>query len=155
MLGDERWLAWYAQAKMNSRLLELMTAEQERRTGLPAAWFDVLAHLCPKDRGQVRMNELADELVVSRGGATRIIGRMEEEGLVARETPADDRRATYAVVTDKGRAAFEAALPVHLELVEEGFGRYLEPGDVEALLSIAARISAAYGWPVKTPAENP
>ena len=155
MLGDERWLAWYAQAKMNSRLLEHLTAEQERRTGLPAAWFDVLAHLCPKDAERVRMNELADELVVSRGGATRIIGRMEEEGLVARETPADDRRATYAVVTPKGRAAFEAALPVHLELVEQGFSRHLEPEDAEALLRVAARISTAYGWPVKAPAESP
>ena len=73
MLGDERWLAWYAQAKMNARLLEDLTAEQERRTGLPAAWFDVLAHLCPEGAGPVRMNQLADELVVSRGGATRII----------------------------------------------------------------------------------
>ena len=47
------------------------------------------------------MNELADDLVLSRGGATRLIARMEEEGLVTRETPADDRRATYAVVTPR------------------------------------------------------
>src|SRR5918996_3114417 len=115
MLGNERWLAWYAQARMHARLIEVMAAEQERRTGLPAAWFDVLAHLAPNDR--VRMNELADELVVSRGGATRLVARMEEAGLVRRETPPSDRRATFAIITAKGVAALERAVPVHLELV--------------------------------------
>ena len=56
-------------------------------------------------------------------------------------------------MTPNGRAAFEAALPVHLDLVEQGFSRHLEPGDAEALLGVAGRISAAYGWPVKSVAE--
>jgi DNA-binding MarR family transcriptional regulator len=96
------------------------------------------------------MNELADELILSRGGATRLVARMEEAGLVERQTPPTDRRATFAVLTDKGRAAFNNALPVHLELVEQGFSRHLEPEDVEALISIAGRGCPAHGWPAKT-----
>ena len=42
---DARWLAWYVQAKMNARLTERIADEMERRTGLPAAWTDVLANL--------------------------------------------------------------------------------------------------------------
>jgi DNA-binding MarR family transcriptional regulator len=147
-VGDERWLAWYAQAKMHARLTERIADEMERRTGLPAAWCEVLANLKEEPR---RMNELADDLILSRGGATRLIARMEGAGLVERQTPPTDRRATFAVITDAGRAAVERALPVHLEVVEELFGRHLEPEDAEALLAIATRVCSAHGWPAKLP----
>ena len=145
LANDPSWTAWYAQAAMNARLMERLSAEMERRTGLPAAWFEVLANL---KGGPVRMNALADALFVSRGGATRLVARMEEAGLVEREIPASDRRATYAQITEKGRAAIERALPVHFELVDQFYGRHLEPGDAEAILGIAARVSEAQGWPV-------
>ena len=148
MVGDTRWLAWYAQAKMNARLTERLSDEMERQTGLSAAWFDLLANLHAK--GPTRMNELADELILSRGGATRLVARMEEAGLVERETPPTDRRATFAVITDKGRAAIERAVPVHLELVEQAFGRHLEPDETEMILRVVARVCEAHGWPAKT-----
>ena len=152
LFDDPHWLAWYAQATTQVRLIEHMGAELERRTGLPAAWFDVLANL--KARGRTRMNELADALFVSRGGATRLVARMEEAGLVRREIPPEDRRATFAVITERGLEAIERATPVHLELVREGFGRHLEPGDVEVLIAVAARVSAAHGWAHKTLEES-
>jgi DNA-binding MarR family transcriptional regulator len=148
MKDDPRWVAWYCQVSMHTRLLEEMGAEMERRTGLPASWFEVLVHL---SNGDHRMNELADALLLSRGGATRLIARMEQAGLVAREIPPDDRRATFAVLTDEGRRALERALPVHLELVQEGFGRHLEPGDAEVLIGVAERVAGARGWQVKQP----
>lgn len=151
MMGDERWFAWYAQAKMNARLMERLSDDMEREMGFPAAWFDVLANLAQK--GPTRMNELADELILSRGGATRLIARMEEAGFVGRETPPHDRRATFAVLTEKGQAALEKALPIHLEMVEKGFSRHLEPGEAEALMNIAARVCQAHGWPAKLPAD--
>jgi DNA-binding MarR family transcriptional regulator len=146
LIENPRWLAWYKQAKMNARLMESMSDVMERETGLPAAWFDVLANL--KLKGPTRMNELADELVVSRGGATRLVARMEEAGLVEREIPPHDRRATFAVITEAGIEAFERAKPVHLRLVEEAYGRHLEPEDVESVLRVAVRVSEAHGWPV-------
>jgi DNA-binding MarR family transcriptional regulator len=147
VIGDERWLAWYAQAKMNARLTERIADEMERRAGLPAAWIDVLANLKVEPR---RMNELADDLILSRGGATRLIARMEEAGLVERQTPPEDRRATFAVITDAGREAIERALPVHLEVVEEVFTRHLTDDDAERLLRVAEKICDAHGWPAKT-----
>jgi DNA-binding MarR family transcriptional regulator len=147
VIGDDRWLAWYAQAKMNARLTERIADEMERRAGLPAAWIDVLANLKVEPR---RMNELADDLILSRGGATRLIARMEEAGLVERQTPPHDRRATFAVITDAGREAIERALPVHLEVVEEVYARHLTDEDAELLLRVAAKICDAHGWPAKT-----
>jgi DNA-binding MarR family transcriptional regulator len=151
VIGDERWLAWYAQAKMNARLTERIADEMERRAGLPAAWIDVLANLKVEPK---RMNELADDLILSRGGATRLIARMEEAGLVERQTPPDDRRATFAVITDAGQEAIERALPVHLEVVAEVFTRHLDEEDTEALLRVAEKICDAHGWPAKTRAET-
>jgi MarR family 2-MHQ and catechol resistance regulon transcriptional repressor len=151
VIGDDRWLAWYAQAKMNARLTERIADEMERRAGLPAAWIDVLANLKVEPK---RMNELADDLILSRGGATRLIARMEEAGLVERQTPPHDRRATFAVITDAGREAIERALPVHLEVVEEVYTRHLTDEDVELLLRVAAKICDAHGWPAKTRAET-
>lgn len=151
MMGDDRWLAWHAQAKMNARLTERIADEMERRTGLPAAWCEVLVNL---EQEPKRMNELAVDLILSRGGATRLIARMEEAGLVERQTPPHDRRATFAVITDAGREAVERALPVHLEVVEEVYTRHLTDGDVELLLRVAAKICDAHGWPAKTRAET-
>jgi len=148
MMGDARWLAWHAQAKMNARLLELLSDQMAREMGFPAAWFDVLANLSD---GPLRMNELADELILSRGGATRLVARMEEAGFVERHIPPTDRRATFAVLTDKGRAAFDKALPLHRELVEQSFSRHIEDGSAEALLDVATRVCAAHGWPSKGP----
>ena len=58
----------------------------ERETGLPPSWFEVLANL---SKGPLRMSDLAAQLTLSRGGATRLVARMEEDGLVEREIPKD------------------------------------------------------------------
>ena len=150
MMGDDRWLAWYAQAKMNARLTERIADEMERRTGLPAAWCEVLANLKQEPR---RMNELADDLILSRGGATRLIARMEEAGLVERQTPPHDRRATFAVITQAGSEAVERAFPVHLEVVEEVFTRHIDESEAETVLRVAAKVCDAHGWPAKLPAD--
>jgi len=100
------------------------------------------------------MNELADDLILSRGGATRLIARMEEAGLVERQTPPHDRRATFAVITEAGTEAVERAFPVHLEVVEEVYGSHLDPDEAETVLRVAAKICDAHGWPAKTPADS-
>lgn len=149
---DPRWLAWHAQAGLQTRLREHLASEMVRRTGLPATWFEVLANL---EAGEARMTELAEALVVTRGGATRLITRMETAGLVRRETPPTDRRTTFAMITDAGREAAERALPVHAQLVREAFGRHLEPGEAEVLIAVAARVAAAHGWPANPVAAEP
>ena len=107
-MDDPKWLAFYGMLQVNARIVERVGARMERETGLPPAWFEVLAklHGCA-----LRMGELAEQLTLSRGGATRLIARMEEAGLVEREIPKEDRRATFARITaegHRGAAAREA-----------------------------------------------
>jgi DNA-binding MarR family transcriptional regulator len=86
------------------------------------------------------MSDLADALLVSRGGATRLVARAEEDGLVRREIPPDDRRATYAVLTDAGIEAAERGFPVYLEVVQRLFQDFVSDEEAEVLVRVWARV---------------
>jgi DNA-binding MarR family transcriptional regulator len=149
-LHDPAFFAWYGVLQVQARTTELIAKELEVRTGLSASWFEVMACLSGDDGAGCRMNELADELLISRGGATKLVARLEEAGYVRRFTPNDDRRATYAQLTDAGRDAFEAAHPVQLELTRHYFGQHLDANELAELTRLAAKvlrgIDAECGW---------
>lgn len=142
MDDDPKWLAFYGLLQVHAHIVERVGERFEREVGLPPSWFEVLAKL---HKGPLRMSELADSLTLSRGGATRLIARMEEEGLVERETPRDNRRATYARITGKGLAAFERAQPVHLATVEAVFSRHLDDRQAAVLRTAFARVMVGNG----------
>lgn len=144
-LGSPAFLAFYGLLQVESRTIERIAPALEERTGVPMSWYEVLACLTGAPEEGCRMNELADELLVSRGGATRLVARMEEAGLVERITPPEDRRATYARLTDAGRTTEAQASPVLLALVEEHFGRHLDADDLAALTRISVKLLAATG----------
>ena len=133
----------------NTRLTERINAELEAEAGLPLSWFEVLAKISWAPESCSRMSALADDLLLSRGGTTRLIARMEEAGLVRREIPPDDRRATYAHVTEKGQEALERAMPIHMAKVDEYFQQHLSDEEVEVLARGWAR-SCAGSAPTST-----
>ena len=90
---NPKWMAFYGMLQVDAHIVDRVGERMERETGLAPAWYEVLARL---HKGSCRMGELAESLVLSRGGATRLIARMEEAGLVEREIPKEDRRATFA-----------------------------------------------------------
>ena len=139
------FLAWYAMLQANTRLTERINAELEQEAGLPLSWFEALAKLSWAPESCARMGALADDLLLSRGGATRLIARMEEAGLVRREIPATDRRATYAHVTEKGQAALERALPIHMAKVDEYFQQHLTDEEVEVLSRVMGKVLRGLG----------
>ena len=119
---DPRFAAFYGLLVVEWRLSERLDAELEAAAGLSLNRLELLLHLHWKD-GRRRMSDLADALLLSRGGATRLVARAEEAGLVRREIPPDDRRATYAVLTDAGREAAERGFPVYVETPSSGCSR--------------------------------
>src|SRR3712207_6611650 len=119
--ADPKFTGWYATVQMALRSLEAIERELQTQAGMPAAWIEALFFLHKHESGKRRMSELAEQSLLSRGGATRLIARMEEAGLVTREIPPEDRRATFAVLTDEGRAAMERVLPIQKALVEQYF----------------------------------
>jgi DNA-binding MarR family transcriptional regulator len=121
--------AWLAFLTSYRAVMDRLEEELEAERGLPLTWFDVLVQLA-RAGGRLRMNQLAASLVLSKSGLTRRIDRMEKAGYVARESSCSDRRGAYAVLTDAGREALEAAQPVHLRGIREHFSRHLS--DAEA-----------------------
>ena len=139
---DPKWHAFYGMLQVNARLVERVGARMERETGLPPAWFEVLAQV---SKHPVRMGDLAEMLTLSRGGATRLIARMEEAELVEREIPKDDRRATFARITDTGLAALQWATPMHMTAVEELFSRHITDEQAAVLREVYANVLLGNG----------
>ena len=144
--GEKKpFLAWYAMLQANTRLTERINAELEAEAGLPLSWFEVLAKLSWAPESCARMGALADDLLLSRGGATRLIARMEEAGLVRREIPPHDRRATYAHVTDKGREVLERAAPIHMAKVDKYFHAPLTDEEIDVLARAMGKVLRGLG----------
>jgi MarR family transcriptional regulator, 2-MHQ and catechol-resistance regulon repressor len=86
--------------------------------GLDGAEFEVLLRLARTPGGLLRMGDLAAQTSLTSSGITRLIDRLVVARSVERQACVTDRRTTYAVITTKGRARLEAALPGHLDLIE-------------------------------------
>jgi DNA-binding MarR family transcriptional regulator len=137
---DVKFRAWYGTLQATMRSFDLISREFEIRTGIPLAWYEVLIFLAKGGAERRQMGDLAEALLISRGGATRVIARIEEAGLVRREVPPENRRVTYAVLTDAGRETAERVRGVHEELVKRYFSDAIDEDDAEHLLRTAVRI---------------
>jgi DNA-binding MarR family transcriptional regulator len=92
---------------------------------------------------RLTMYELADALLVSRSGATRLIDRLEERGWVSRRVTPQDRRVVRAELTREGAAAFAHMGAVFAAAFEERFGRLVSDEEVAALRAVLAKLLAA------------
>lgn len=102
-----------------------------RSEGLPSLEvYDVLLALEDAPDRRMRMVDLAEAVIFSPSGLTRLIDRMEATGLVERRACPGDRRAIHVQITDKGLKAREGAWPAYSALIQEHFGRFLT--DIQA-----------------------
>ena len=106
--------------------------------GLPLlVWHDVLRTLQDVECG-IRMFEVADAIVMSRSGLTRLIDRLEEGGLVERRECPSDRRGNFLAITDQGRETLGRMWTVYEDVIRQEFGgRVEDAGAVARLLSAA------------------
>jgi DNA-binding MarR family transcriptional regulator len=84
---------------------------------------------------RLRMTDLAGQTSLSTSGVTRVVDRMDRDGLVRREACASDRRSSYAVITDAGMVRLDQVLPDHLELIQQWFISQLTPAQLEDMLN--------------------
>jgi DNA-binding MarR family transcriptional regulator len=130
--SPERLRAWQLFFESAVALLDMLDGDFERDAGFPIQVYDVLVHLEDTPEG-LRMNELAELILYSKSGLTRVIDRMEKAGLVRRHRPDNDRRSIFVIETPKGRRAMEEARTQHHDWIEQNFSGLLADTDIKAL----------------------
>jgi DNA-binding MarR family transcriptional regulator len=132
--------AWRGFLATHARLVRELDEELRAAHGLPLSSYDVLTTLESAPGRRLRMRDLADEVVLSRSGLTRLVDRLGREGLVTREECEEDARGAFAVLTDAGARALADARPTHHDGVRTRFLDALEGEDATRLRELWARI---------------
>src|SRR6478752_6704679 len=108
----ERLRCWRLYFESSLAVVDMLDTELQEAVGIPQRWYDVLVHLEEAPEG-LPMNELAERILYSKSGFTRVVDRMEEAALVRRVRPEHDRRSILVVLTDAGNEAKDRARRYH------------------------------------------
>jgi DNA-binding MarR family transcriptional regulator len=133
-------VAWHYLLQVSSRWVREFDRRLDLEQRISAKEFDVLINLGNAPGEGLRMTELASAAMLSSGGLTRLVGRLEERGFVQREQDPADARSFLARLTDPGRAKLAEARVTHDAVVQELFGANLSAADVELLSQTLARV---------------
>lgn len=125
-----------AHVKLTEELDSAMTAANM----LPLTWYDVLVSLELAENHSLRMSELADTVLLSRSGLTRLVDRLEDKGYVERRACPSDRRGFHCVLTPLGQQARENSWPLYSSLIEEMFGSQMTDIEVDEITKIMKRV---------------
>jgi DNA-binding MarR family transcriptional regulator len=136
-ISADELAAWQAFLRAHSAMLRRISVDLEEAGLPPLSWYDVLAALREAD-GSLRQVELAERVVLSNSGLSRLIDRIENGGLVRRTACATDRRSFYIELTDDGAQMFERMWPVYARGVAEDFIPALgaNPCEVRSMLEM-------------------
>ncbi|WIM96591.1 MarR family transcriptional regulator [Actinoplanes oblitus] len=132
-LDDPRLTAVGLLAEAYTGLMNRLAAQFEQHR-LSTVEFEVLMRLARSPGHRLRMTDLAGQTTLSTSGVTRVVDRMERDGVVRREACPSDRRSSYAVITDAGQERLGQVLPGHLELVQKWYVGLLPPDRLDDLL---------------------
>jgi DNA-binding MarR family transcriptional regulator len=119
--------------RAHAELTRTLDAELARDHDLPLTSYEVLLYLADSPGGRMRMSELADSVLLSRSGLTRLVDRLERQGLLTRERCESDARGYFAQITPEGRRAFDAARRTHLDGVRRLFLDRFSRGELRTL----------------------
>jgi DNA-binding MarR family transcriptional regulator len=107
--------------RSHAELTRALDAQLAREHKLPLSSYEVLLYLADSPDGRMRMSDLAESVLLSRSGLTRLVDRLEREGLLRRERCESDARGLFAEITPAGRRLFDAARSTHLDGVRRMF----------------------------------
>jgi DNA-binding MarR family transcriptional regulator len=133
LLDREELSAWRGLLRAHAGLTRELDAELTREHDLPLSSYEVLLFLADAEDGRMRMSELADSVLLSRSGLTRLVDRLERQGLLKRERCESDARGLFAEITPEGRRVFDAARHTHLDGVRKLFLSRFSRAELRAL----------------------
>ena len=139
---DPRLAAWSTFLRAHARVVRELERELQAEQDMALTDYDVLVQLSVAGERRLRMSELADRLLLSRSGVTRLVDRLVAAGLVERVTCESDRRGQWAALTEAGYDRLRRASPTHLRGVAAHFLDRMPPEDLASLERMLAPVIA-------------
>ena len=140
LLNERELAAWRGFLRVHSGLVRQLNTELETSHALPLAHYEVLFHLEAAPARKLTMSELAQSVLLSQSGVTRLVDRLVRSGLVVREGCAEDRRVMYARLTEAGHEALCDARPTLIEGVRRRFLTHFDDAELDALAEAWERV---------------
>lgn len=130
---------WHLLNKATALINQKSATNIRTQYNIHHSWFDVMRELYQAPDHRLKMNEIADRVVRSGSGLTRLIDRMLEAGLIKRELSEVDRRIVVAVLTESGVEKIEEILPQYENWIKENFLTQLTESEIDTLQSVFVR----------------
>jgi DNA-binding MarR family transcriptional regulator len=145
---------WRSFLRTHAHLMRRLEQDLHAHHKIAVATYDVLVQLSEAADFRLRMSELADAVLLSRSGLTRLVDRLQREGLVERQPDPGDARGLYTVLTQKGLAALREAAVVHLDGVSELVFDQLNEQELRLLQELMLKIDPSLPPPSADWAES-
>lgn len=136
--------AWRAMLLAYNAAMRAIDTEFDRTGTIPLTWYDVLLELNGAPGRRLRMQELADRVVLSRTRVSRLVDEMARAGLVAKTPDESDRRSVWACLTDDGAREHRKTAPKYLHSIEAFFAAHLTEDEKKTLAEALERVHAAH-----------
>jgi len=150
--GDWRLAAWRSFLRTHTHLIRRLEQDLLTNNKIALGSYDVLVQLAEAPENRLRMSELANAVLLSRSGLTRLVDRMQREGLVERQPDPGDARGLFTVLTPRGRDALRDAAVVHLRGVSELFVDRLTEQELQQLQELMTKLDLS---PADVPVAGP
>lgn len=142
---DQRLAPWRAFLLAHARVVRRLDEELRAEHDLTIGEYDALLTIAQAPERRIRMRHLADEVILSKSGVTRLIDRLVDDGLVERSACLSDARGAEAVLTERGMARLRAASKTHLRGIDEHFLTILDSAELGAIERTMSSIAAHAG----------
>lgn len=137
--------AWVRLLRAHASATRAHSAALLNEHGLTINDLEALLHLSRAEDGRLRRVDLAEGLLLTASGVTRLLDGLEAAGLVKRAACRSDRRVVYAVITDEGRQKLAAASAFHVESVTTQFRKLFDDEELERLAELLGRVPDGEG----------
>jgi MarR family transcriptional regulator, 2-MHQ and catechol-resistance regulon repressor len=139
-IEDDRLRLMTLIVRTHRQLTDRLGRELEQNVGIPLVFFDVLIHVGGAPESRLTMSRLSSDVALTTGGVTRLVDRMVEAGLVARENCPNDRRSIYVVLTPEGQAVLHRAVAEHIDGIDRHLVAHLDDRERAALEASLVKI---------------
>ena len=146
-LADAELAAWRALLHAHARLVRRLDDELQAANGLSLAEYDALVQLVNAPARRLRMSVLAERVLLSRSGITRLVDRLVAAGFIERTACPTDARGAEAAITIAGVDALRAATSTHLGGVKRHFTSLIAPSEQAVIAASLDRVSASLEGP--------